>query len=179
MKPILKTLCLQTLVATSFSALSAFAIAAPVSILESVACAGDANGDENTPCFVLPGISAFTFLGELTAEPNNNFDLSDFLQFAGLLNNVAYDYTFSQTGDSLFGFTYDADSVLEVFDAANPIGTAFADAGGNIYAGVFLDDSASNAGAYSLTFSPVPAPATAALLSMGILMGASSRRKPS
>ncbi len=167
----------HTLVAASIAAFCASASSAPLSILESVACSFDASGDENTPCFILPGISAFTFLGDLTPESSPSFDLSDFLQFSGLLANVGYDYTFSQSGASLFGFTYDADSILNVFDSSDPSGTALADASGNIYAGVFVEDSATSAGSYSLAFSAVPAPTTAALLSMGLLMGASAKRK--
>jgi hypothetical protein len=173
----MKTLILQTLAAASLAALSMSASAAPLSILESVACAGDASGNDTTPCFVLPGISAFTIQADLTPETSNEFDLSDFFQFSGLLNSIGYTYTFAQAGESLFGFTYDADSVLEVFDAANPIGTAFTDASGNIFAGIFVEDGATSAGAYSLTFSPVPAPATAALLGAGLLIGISSRRR--
>jgi hypothetical protein len=173
----MKTLILQTLAAASFAAFSMNASAAPLSILESVACAGDASGNDTTPCFVLPGISAFTFQGDLAPESRSELDLSDFVQFSGLLNSVGYNYTFAQAGDSLFGFTFDADSVLEVFDSTNPFGTAFADASGNIFAGVFVEDGATSAGAYSLTFSPVPAPATAALLGAGLLMGVSSRRR--
>ncbi len=173
----MKILILQTLAAASIAVLSASAAAAPLSVLESVVCSGDASGDESTPCFVLPGVSAFTFLGDLTPESSQTFDLSDFLQFSGLVSNAGYDYSFSQSGSSLFGFTYDADSVLNVFDATDPMGTAFADGSGNIYAGVFVEDSATSAGSYALTFSPVPVPATAALLGMGLLMGASARRK--
>ncbi len=173
----MKISLLQTLAAASFAVLSASASSAPVSILESVACSGDASSDEGTPCFVLPGISAFTFLGDLTPESNPSFDLSDFLQFSGLLANVGYDYTFSQSGASLFGFTYDADSILSVFDSTEPTGTTLADASGNIYAGIFLEDSATSAGTYSLAFSAVPAPTTAALLGIGALIGATSRRK--
>ena len=175
MNPIMKTLIVQTCVAASISALSVGASAAPVPILESVACSGDASGDENSPCFALPGISAFTLLGDLTTESTRSVDLSDFLQFSGLLSSISYDFTFSQSGDSLFGFTYDADSILNVFDSANPLGTAFADASGNIYAGVFVEDSATSAGAYSLAFSPVPIPATAALLGLGLIIGGATR----
>jgi hypothetical protein len=173
----MKSLILQALAAASLSTLCLSASAAPLSILESVACSGDASGNDSTPCFVLPGISAFTFQGDLTTETNSEIDLSDFLQFSGLLSNIGYNYAFAQAGESLFGFTYDADSVLEVFDAANPVGTAFADASGNIYAGVFVEDSATAAGAYSLAFSPIPAPATAALIGGGFFMAAFSRRK--
>jgi hypothetical protein len=173
----MKIAILQTLAAAAITLFSTTASSAPISVLESVVCSGDASGDDSTPCFVLPGVSAFVLLGDVTPESGQSFDLSDFLQFSGLLANASYDYSFSQSGESLFGFTYDADSVLNVFDSSNPIGTAFADASGNIYAGVFVEDSATIASPYSLGFSPVPAPTTATLLGLGLLLGLGGRRK--
>jgi hypothetical protein len=173
----MKTPIVKTLVAASLTLSSLCLFAAPLSILESVACSGDASGFSESPCFVLPGVTSFVIQGDLTPEGSNAFDLSDFFKISGLLAGAGYDYGFSQTGTSAFGLFFDSDSVLEVFDSTTPTGSVLADAGGNIFAGFFLEDGATDPSTYSLTINAVPTPTSAALLGMGLLLGMTGARK--
>jgi hypothetical protein len=168
---------LKALVATSLAVSSFCLSAAPLSILESVACGGDASGYPTSACFILPSVSSFVVQGDLTPEGSSNFDLSDFLTVSGLLAGVGYDFGFSQSGTSAFGIFFDADSILGAFDSSAPTGSVFADSGGNIFAGIFLEDDATNAATYALALNAVPAPATVALLGMGLLLGRLSLQK--
>lgn len=173
----MKTPIVKTLVAASLALSSLCLCAAPLSILESVACSGDASGFSESPCFVLPGVTSFIIEGDLTPEGSNAFDLSDFLKISGLLAGAGYDYGFSQSGTNAFGLFFDADSILEVFDSNTPTGSVLADAGGNIFAGFFLEEGATDPSTYSLTINAVPTPASASLLAMGLLFGMIGARK--
>jgi hypothetical protein len=173
----MKTFLFRPLASAGVAMLFASAHAAPIPLVERMVCAGDASGNPDTPCFILPGIASFTLLGDLLSDNASEPDLSDFVQFGGLIANTLYDYSFFNPGERGFGFTYDADAIREVFDASNPLGSALSDAGGNIYAGFFLEDGTEKDAQYSLTLNAVPAPATAALLSLGLVIGAARRRR--